>query len=60
MQYASQIMVVSRINSTQKDILVNALTSMHMNKIENYEVIVNDLDLEKSPYSGYKNYYLKE
>jgi tyrosine-protein kinase Etk/Wzc len=60
MQYASQILVVSRINSTQKDILVNALTSMHMNKIENYEVIVNDLNLEKSPYSGYKNYYLKE
>ena len=60
MKYASQILVVSRINSTQKDILVNALTSMHMNKIENYEVILNDLDLEKSPYSGYKNYYLKE
>ena len=60
MKYASQIIIVTRINSTQKTILVNALSSMHSNKIEDYEVVINDLDLDKSPYSGYKNYYLKE
>jgi capsular exopolysaccharide synthesis family protein len=60
MKYANQILVVSRNNVTRKEILVNALTSLDSNKIANYEVILNDLDLNKSPYSGYKNYYLKE
>ncbi len=60
MKYASQILIVSRSNSTQKDILTNAIASLESNKIDNYEVILNDLDIEKSPYSGYKSYYLKE
>ena len=60
MKYASQILVVSRNNSTQKEILLNALTSLNSNKIENYEVILNDLDIKNSPYSGYTNYYVKE
>jgi Mrp family chromosome partitioning ATPase len=60
MKYASQILVVSRNNFTKKNILVNALNSLNSNKIDNYEIILNDLDIEKSPYSGYKSYYLKE
>jgi tyrosine-protein kinase Etk/Wzc len=60
MKYASQIMIVSRINSTQKDILLNAVASLESNKIDNYEIVLNDMDIEKSPYSGYKSYYLKE
>ncbi len=60
MRYASIILVVTRINSTQKDILTNAVTSLNSNNITNYEVILNDMDIEKSPYSGYKNYYLRE
>lgn len=60
MKYATQILVVSRNNFTQKEIFINALASLDTNKIDNYEVVLNDLDLKKSPYSGYKNYYLKE
>lgn len=60
MKYATLVLVVSRVNSTEKDILSSALSSLESNKIDNYEVILNDLDIEKSPYSGYKNYYLKE
>jgi tyrosine-protein kinase Etk/Wzc len=60
MKYASQILIVTRINSTQKDIFINALASLDSNKVENFEVVVNDMDIEKSPYSGYKSYYLKE
>jgi tyrosine-protein kinase Etk/Wzc len=60
MKYASQILVVSRNNFTQKEILVNALASLSINNFDNFEVVLNDLDLEKSPYSGYKNYYLKQ
>lgn len=58
MKYASQILLVSRNNFTKKDILLNVLTSLDSNKINNYEVILNDLNIEKSPYSGYKSYYL--
>jgi tyrosine-protein kinase Etk/Wzc len=60
MKYADQILIVSRNKVTRKNILVNALNSLESNKIDNYDVILNDLELKKSPYSGYKNYYLKE
>jgi tyrosine-protein kinase Etk/Wzc len=60
MKYASEIVVVARNNFTKKKILVNALNSLESNKIDKYEVIFNDLDLEKSPYSDYKSYYLKK
>jgi tyrosine-protein kinase Etk/Wzc len=60
MKYASQILIVSRINSTQKDIFSNAIVALELNKIDNFEVVLNDMDIEKSPYSGYKSYYLKE
>ena len=59
-KYASQILVVTRNNSTKKDSLLNALTILKLNKISNFEIILNDLDLETSPYAGYKNYYNKE
>jgi tyrosine-protein kinase Etk/Wzc len=60
MKYATMVLVVSRVNTTEKDILASAISSLESNKIDNYEVILNDLDIEKSAYSGYKNYYLKE
>jgi tyrosine-protein kinase Etk/Wzc len=60
MKYANQILVVSRNNVTRKATLISALASLDSNKIDNYEVILNDLDIKKSPYSGYKNYYVKE
>lgn len=60
MKFATQILVVTRNNYTKKTILVNALNLLDSNNIENYEVILNDLNIEKSIYSGYKSYYLKE
>jgi tyrosine-protein kinase Etk/Wzc len=60
MKYASQILIVSRLNTTQKDIFSNAIASLESNQINNFEVVLNDMDIEKSPYSGYKSYYLKE
>jgi capsular exopolysaccharide synthesis family protein len=60
MKYASLVLVVARQNYTRKEILSNALLSLKSNNIENYEVILNDLNLSKSPYSGYKNYYTKD
>jgi capsular exopolysaccharide synthesis family protein len=60
MKYASLVLIVARHNVTRKDILLNALFSLKTNNIENYEVILNDLNLAKSPYSGYKNYYTQD
>jgi tyrosine-protein kinase Etk/Wzc len=60
LKYAVQVLVVARNNHTPKDILGNALTTLEINKIDNFELVLNDLDLEKSPYSGYKNYYNRD
>jgi capsular exopolysaccharide synthesis family protein len=60
MKYADQILVVVRTNYTRKDILTSALTSLETNQFDNYEVVMNDVILEKSPYSNYKSYYHKE
>jgi tyrosine-protein kinase Etk/Wzc len=60
LKYAAQILIVARNNVTPKDILANAITTLEINKIDNFELVLNDLDLEKSPYSGYKNYYNKD
>lgn len=60
MKYASQILIVTRSNSTRKDLLENALNILATNKIENYELILNDQNLKDSQYSKYSNYYLME
>jgi tyrosine-protein kinase Etk/Wzc len=60
MKYASQVLIVTRNNYTKKQVLLNAIASLNSNRINNFEVIVNDLALEKSAYSGYKGYYHEE
>lgn len=60
MKYASQILIVSRLNATRKEILTNAIASLETNNIENYEIVVNGQNLDKGPYSGYKGYYHKD
>jgi capsular exopolysaccharide synthesis family protein len=59
MKYASQVIVVTRNNHTKKEILENAINSLVANNISNYDIVFNDLNLEKSPYSSYKGYYHK-
>ena len=59
MKYATQILIVTRNNYTKKDIVRNAISSLESNKIDNFDIILNDLDIERSPYSEYKHYYNK-
>ncbi len=59
MKFASQVIVVTRNNSTRKEVLENALNTLEVNKISNYEVVFNDQNLDKSPYSNFKGYYNK-
>lgn len=59
-KYASQILLISRINCTRKDIFANVINGFNSNKINNYEAILNGLNLNTSPYRQYSSYYLKK
>jgi capsular exopolysaccharide synthesis family protein len=59
-RYASEVLLVSRVNYTRKDILGNVINDFNSNKISNYDVIFNSLNLESSPYRHYSSYYLRK
>jgi capsular exopolysaccharide synthesis family protein len=56
-KYASQILLVSRNNYTRKDIFANVIDNFNSKKIINFDVVFNDINLDKSPYKSYSNYY---
>lgn len=60
MKYATHVLIIARCNYTRKDILSNAFETLNSNKICNYDVVLNDLNIKKSSYSSYTNYYVKE
>jgi tyrosine-protein kinase Etk/Wzc len=60
MKYANQILMISRFNYTRKNMLADALESLNSNNINNFDVVFNDLNIKKSSYSSYTNYYVKE
>ncbi len=59
MRYASKILMVIRNNYTRKDIFTNVMDKLKTSKLNNYEIIYNDLNLQKSSYRHYSNYYIK-
>jgi tyrosine-protein kinase Etk/Wzc len=59
MKYASQILLVCRNNYTRKDVFSDVINMFALNKIENFDVVFNDLNLKKSRYGRYDNYYKK-
>ncbi|MZQ49289.1 MAG: polysaccharide biosynthesis tyrosine autokinase [Bacteroidales bacterium] len=59
MKYASKVLMVMRNNYTRKDILVNVINNLRINKLNNYDIVYNDLNLHKSSYRHYSNYYIK-
>jgi capsular exopolysaccharide synthesis family protein len=60
MKYASSILLVIRHNYTSKEILKNVVSILKTNKFNNYDVIYNDLNLQKSSYKHYSNYYIEK
>ena len=60
MKYATLNLIVCRNNHTRKDVFRDVLNMLTMNKIENFDVIFNDLNLKKSRYGRYNDYYKKE
>ena len=61
MKYASKILLVIRNNYTSKDILKNVVNILKTNKFNNYEIVYNDFNLNKSSYKHhYSNYYIEK
>ena len=59
MKYASLILLVCRNNFTRKDVLMETLALFNTNRIENFDIVFNDLDIKKSRYGRYDRYYKK-
>jgi tyrosine-protein kinase Etk/Wzc len=59
MKYSSKVLVVIRNNYTRKDIFANVLNNLKSNKLNNFDIVYNDLNLHKSSYRHYSNYYIK-
>jgi capsular exopolysaccharide synthesis family protein len=60
MKYATSILLVIRHNYTGKEILKNVVSILKTNKFNNYEMVYNDLKLQKSSYKHYSNYYIEK
>lgn len=59
MKYSTLNLVVCRNNYTRKDIFNDVLNILIANRINNFDVIFNDLNLKKSRYGRYDSYYKK-
>jgi capsular exopolysaccharide synthesis family protein len=60
MKYATKILIIVRNNCTHKDIFVEVVKNLESNKFKNYDIVYNDLNLRKSTYKRYSDYYLKD
>jgi capsular exopolysaccharide synthesis family protein len=60
MKHATQILLVCRNNFTRKDIFSEVINNLKINNFNNYDIVLNDLDLKRSQYGAYNSYYIKE
>ena len=56
-KYASYILVVCRNEYTRKDVFTDVLNLFRTNNVTDYDIVFNDLNLKKSRYGRYDNYY---
>jgi tyrosine-protein kinase Etk/Wzc len=59
MKYANLNLLICRNNFTRKDVFKSVLNVLTTNRIENFDVIFNDLNMKKSRYGRYNDYYKK-
>ncbi len=59
-RYASHILFVCRNNYTRKDVYTDVLNMFRTNKIENFDVVFNDMNIDRSKYGHYRDYYYKK
>ena len=60
MKYASEILFVCRNNYTRKDVYTDVLNVFKTNRIENFDVVFNDMNIDRSKYGHYRDYYYKK
>lgn len=58
-KYASLILLVCRNNYTRKDTFNDILNFFRTNRIENFDVIFNDLNVKRTKYGRYNTYFQK-
>jgi len=56
-KYASFLLLVCRNEYTRKDVFTDVLNLFQTNNIDNFDIVFNDLNLKKSRYGRYDNYY---
>lgn len=60
MRYASEILFVCRNNYTRKDVYTDVLNVFRTNRIENFDVVFNDMNIDRSKYGHYRDYYYRK
>lgn len=59
-KYSNINLLVCRSNFTRKAVFTDVLDLFRTNKVENFDVIFNDLNIKESRYGRYNNYYKKD
>jgi tyrosine-protein kinase Etk/Wzc len=58
-KYSNINLLVCRNNYTNKDVFNDVLNLLKTNKVENFDVVFNDLNIKESRYGRYNDYYKK-
>jgi capsular exopolysaccharide synthesis family protein len=58
-KYANINLLVCRNNYTRKDLFGDVVSLLKSNKVENFDVVFNDLNIKESRYGRYNSYYTK-
>ncbi len=58
-KYSNINLLVCRNNYTRKDVFSDVLDLLKINRVENFDVVFNDLNIKESRYGRYNNYYKK-
>jgi capsular exopolysaccharide synthesis family protein len=56
-KYSNINLLVCRNNFTRKDVFNDVLNLLKTNRVENFDVVYNDLNIKESRYGRYNNYY---
>jgi Mrp family chromosome partitioning ATPase len=58
-KYATINLLICRNNYTRKDVFKDVLSLFKTNRVENFDVVFNDLNIKESRYGRYNKYYNK-
>jgi len=58
-KYSNINLLICRNNFTRKDVFTDVLNLLETNKVENFDVVFNDMNIKESRYGRYNNYYKK-